>query len=58
MTKLEAIIRPNRFDQVKEALGALGVEGMTVSEVAAMAGKKARRKRTAAASMTFNCCPN
>src|ERR1700692_2357547 len=33
MTKVEAIIRPNRFDQVKEALGALGVEGMTVSEV-------------------------
>ena len=33
MTKLEAIIRPNRFDQVKEALGGLGVEGMTVSEV-------------------------
>ena len=33
MTKLEAIIRPNRFDQVKEALGALGVEGMTVCEV-------------------------
>jgi nitrogen regulatory protein P-II 1 len=33
MTKLEAIIRPNRFDQVREALTALGVEGMTVSEV-------------------------
>ena len=33
MTKLDAIIRPNRFDQVKEALAALGVEGMTVSEV-------------------------
>ena len=33
MTKLEAIIRPNRFDQVKEALAGLGVEGMTVSEV-------------------------
>ena len=33
MTKLEAIIRPNRFDQIKEALAALGVEGMTVSEV-------------------------
>jgi nitrogen regulatory protein P-II 1 len=33
MTKLEAIIRPNRFDQVKEELAALGVEGMTVSEV-------------------------
>src|ERR1700684_3214782 len=33
MTKIEAIIRPNKFDQVKDALAALGVEGMTVSEV-------------------------
>jgi nitrogen regulatory protein P-II 1 len=33
MTKIEAIIRPNRFDQVKDALASLGVEGMTVSEV-------------------------
>jgi len=33
MTKIEAIIRPNRFDQVKDALATLGVEGMTVSEV-------------------------
>ena len=31
--KVEAIIRPNRFDQVKEALAELGVQGMTVSEV-------------------------
>ncbi|HTC92298.1 MAG TPA: P-II family nitrogen regulator [Terriglobales bacterium] len=33
MTKLEAIIKPTKFDTVKEALIALGVEGMTVSEV-------------------------
>jgi nitrogen regulatory protein P-II 1 len=33
MTKVEAIIRPNKFDGVKAALIALGVEGMTVSEV-------------------------
>ena len=33
MTKLEAIVQPNRFEQVKEALIELGVEGMTVSEV-------------------------
>lgn len=33
MTKLEAIIQPNRFDMVKEALIGLGVEGMTISEV-------------------------
>jgi len=33
MIKLEAIVQPNRFEQVKEALVGLGVEGMTVSEV-------------------------
>src|SRR5260370_34475614 len=33
MTKLEAIVQPNRFEQVKEALIALGAEGMTISEV-------------------------
>ena len=33
MTTVVAIIRPNRFDPVKDALGYLGVEGMTVSEV-------------------------
>jgi|SRR5579859_5499527 len=33
MTKLEAIIQPNRFDAVKAALVDLGIDGMTVSEV-------------------------
>ena len=33
MIKIEAIIRPNRFDTVKEALTRLGIAGMTVSEV-------------------------
>jgi nitrogen regulatory protein P-II 1 len=33
MTKIEAIIRPNKFEAVKGALVQLGVEGMTVSEV-------------------------
>jgi nitrogen regulatory protein P-II 1 len=33
MTKIEAIVQPNRFEQVKSALIELGVDGMTVSEV-------------------------
>ena len=33
MTKVEAIIQPNRFDAVKQALIEVGVEGMTISEV-------------------------
>ena len=32
MTKVEAIVRPNMFDAVKEALTEIGVEGLTVSE--------------------------
>jgi nitrogen regulatory protein P-II 1 len=32
MTKIEAIIRPDRFEAVKEALSNLGIDGMTVSE--------------------------
>jgi nitrogen regulatory protein P-II 1 len=33
MTKVEAIIQPNRFDAVKQALIDVGIDGMTVSEV-------------------------
>jgi nitrogen regulatory protein P-II 1 len=33
MVKIDAIVRPNKFESVKSALIQLGVEGMTVSEV-------------------------
>ena len=33
MKKVEAIIKPFKLDEVKEALGEIGVQGMTVSEV-------------------------
>jgi nitrogen regulatory protein PII len=33
MKKIEAVIKPFKLDDVKEALNALGVQGMTVSEV-------------------------
>jgi nitrogen regulatory protein P-II 1 len=33
MTKLEAIVQPNKFESVKEALSELGAAGMTISEV-------------------------
>jgi nitrogen regulatory protein P-II 1 len=33
MTKLEAIVQPNKFDAVKSALVEIGIDGMTVSEV-------------------------
>ena len=33
MKKIEAIIKPFKLDEVKEALSKAGIEGMTVSEV-------------------------
>jgi nitrogen regulatory protein P-II 1 len=33
MTKLEAVIQPSKLDAVKEALIAIGIDGLTVSEV-------------------------
>jgi nitrogen regulatory protein P-II 1 len=33
MKKIEAIIKPFKLEEVKEALSGLGIEGMTVSEV-------------------------
>ena len=33
MKKIEAIIKPFKLDEVKEALAEVGIEGMTVSDV-------------------------
>ena len=33
MKKIEAIIKPFKIEEVKEALGEIGIEGMTVTEV-------------------------
>jgi nitrogen regulatory protein PII len=33
MKKIEAIIKPFKLDEVKDALGELGINGMTVTEV-------------------------
>jgi len=33
MKKIEAIIKPFKLDEVKEALSRIGVDGLTVSEV-------------------------
>ncbi len=33
MKKIEAIIKPFKLEEVKDALGEVGVEGMTVTEV-------------------------
>ncbi|MBU4419633.1 MAG: P-II family nitrogen regulator, partial [Proteobacteria bacterium] len=33
LKKIEAIIKPFKLDDVKEALNEIGIQGMTISEV-------------------------
>jgi len=56
MKKIEAIINLSKLNEVKDALGEVGVEGMTVSEVKASAARRAIPKSTAAASTLWISC--
>ncbi len=44
MNRIEAIIRPSKLDEVKEALEAVGVTGMTVTEVKGFGRTGGRRE--------------
>ncbi len=43
MKKIEAIIKPFRLDEVKNALHAVGVSGLTVTEVKGFGRQKGHR---------------
>ncbi len=44
MKKIEAIIKPTRLDKVKEALSAINIKGMTVSEVRGFGRQKGKKE--------------
>ena len=44
MKKVEAIIKPFKLDEVKDALGEIGVQGMTVTEVKGFARTGGKRE--------------
>jgi nitrogen regulatory protein PII len=44
MKKIEAIIKPFKLDDVKEALGEIGVQGMTISEVKGYGRQKGHKE--------------
>lgn len=44
MKKIEAIIKPFKLDDVKEALNELGIQGMTVSEVKGYGRQKGHKE--------------
>lgn len=44
MKKIEAIIKPFKLDEVKEALTTIGIQGMTVSEVKGFGRQKGHKE--------------
>jgi nitrogen regulatory protein P-II 1 len=44
MKKIEAIIKPFKLDDVKEALNSIGIKGMTVSEVKGYGRQKGHKE--------------
>lgn len=54
MTKVEALIRPQKLDDVKAALTDIGVKGMTVSEVRGAGKQKGFTQHYRGAEYTVN----
>jgi nitrogen regulatory protein PII len=46
MKKIEAVIKPFKLDEVKNALTKIGVQGMTVTEVKGFGRQKVTPKST------------
>ena len=44
MKKIEAIIKPFKLDEVKEALSAIGIKGMTITEVKGYGRQKGHKE--------------
>ena len=54
MVKVEALIRPQRIDEVKAALDEIGISGMTVTEVRGTGKQKGYTQHYRGAEYTVN----
>ncbi|HXG25204.1 MAG TPA: P-II family nitrogen regulator [Chthonomonadales bacterium] len=54
MKRVECIIRPMKLDEVKIALGEIGVTGMTVSDVRGMGRQRGHRESYRGADYTID----
>jgi nitrogen regulatory protein PII len=57
MKKIEAIIKPFKLEDVKEALSSLGVQGMTVSEVKGFGRQKGHTEIYRGSEYTVDLLP-
>src|SRR5271166_4754409 len=57
MKKIEAIIQPFKLEDVKEALNAIGLRGMTISEVKGFGRQKGHKEIYRGAEYTVDFVP-
>jgi nitrogen regulatory protein P-II 1 len=57
MKKIEAIIKPFKLDEVKEALADLGILGMTISEVRGFGRQKGHKEQYRGTEYTIEFIP-
>ena len=57
MKIIEAIVKPFKLDEVREALVGMGVEGMTVTEVKGFGHQKGARESYRGVEFTANFVP-
>jgi nitrogen regulatory protein PII len=57
MKRLECIIRPIRFEAVKEALNEIGVYGMTVTDVRGFGRQQGHTEKYRGSTYTINLLP-
>ena len=57
MKKIEAIIKPFKLDEVKNALSHVGVQGLTVTEVRGFGRQKGHKEQYRGAEYTVDLVP-
>ena len=57
MKKIEAIIKPFKLDEVKEALNNIGIQGMTISEVKGYGRQKGHKEIYSGAEYVVDFIP-
>jgi len=57
MKKIEAIIKPFKLDEVKEALQEVGVQGITVTEAKGFGRQKGHTELYRGPNMSWIFCP-
>lgn len=57
MKKIEAIIRPGKLEEIKEALNKFNVQGLTISQVMGCGLQKGRKEFYRGTEVTLNLLP-